>query len=180
MIEVVEYDPAWPGWFETLRERYVRALAGISWSAIEHVGSTAVVGLAAKPVIDIDIVVAAEHVADAAAALRRIGYSPLGEMGIPGRWAFREPSGAPPTNTYVVLDGSLALRNHLAVRDVLRRDRALRDDYARVKRQLAASVDDIDAYVEGKSAILSRVLERAGLGDGERGIVEEINRARPR
>ncbi len=179
MIEIVDYDPAWSGWFENLRERYVRALAGVSWVAIEHVGSTAVEGLAAKPIIDIDIVVTAEHVADAGAALEHIGYVALGEMGISDRWAFREPPGAHRTNTYVVVEGSLALRNHLGVRDALRADHALRDEYATVKQQLAASIVDRDLYVEGKSALLRKVLERVGLAEDERAAIEEINRARP-
>ena len=76
-------------------------------------------------------------------------------MGIPDRWAFREPPGGPRTNTYVVMEGSLALRNHLGVRDLLRRDPALRDEYERVKRRLAASVGDMDVYVEGKSAAVA-------------------------
>ena len=63
MIEVSEYDPAWPERFERLRAEYARALAaGVPAAAIEHVGSTSVPGLAAKPIIDVDIVVAEQDV----------------------------------------------------------------------------------------------------------------------
>jgi GrpB-like predicted nucleotidyltransferase (UPF0157 family) len=179
VIELVEYDPTWPQQFDELRATYVRALDGVPWVAIEHVGSTSVEGLAAKPIIDVDIVVAAEHVDAATAALEQIGYSPLGELGIADRWAFHAPSAAPRTNTYVIVEGSLALRNHLGVRDVLRRDPARRDEYARVKRELAATVDDIEEYVEGKSAVLQRILERVGIDEAERAAVEASNRARP-
>jgi len=93
--------------------------AGVPVVAIEHVGSTAVPGLAAKPVIDCDIVVAGPEVPAASAVLAGLGFTPLGELGIPLRWAFREPRRLAGTNTYVVAAGSLSLRNHLAVRDVL-------------------------------------------------------------
>ena len=103
----MDYDPSWPESFLELHRRYIRALDHVPFVAIEHVGSTAVEGLAAKPVIDIDIVVAAAHVDDASKALERIGFQPLGDLGIPERWAFREPPDAQLTNTYVVVAGSL-------------------------------------------------------------------------
>ena len=90
--------------------------------AIEHVGSTAVPGLAAKPVLDCDIVVAEQDVAAGSRALTGLGFTPLGELGIPLRWAFKEPKRLAGTNTYLVVAGSLSLRNHLAVRDSLRAD----------------------------------------------------------
>jgi GrpB-like predicted nucleotidyltransferase (UPF0157 family) len=62
------------------------------------------------------------------------------------------------------------------VRDVLRSDDALRTEYADVKKRLARDVDDIDEYVEGKSAVLQRILERGGLTDDERATIGEINR----
>lgn len=67
---------------------------------------------------------------DAAAASRvlaGLGFTPLGELGIPFRWAFKEPERLAPTNTYVVIQDSLSLRNHLAVRGILRADPALRE-----------------------------------------------------
>jgi GrpB-like predicted nucleotidyltransferase (UPF0157 family) len=143
---------------------------------IEHVGSTSVPGLAAKPIIDVDIVVPEAAVDAAISALAAIGYEPLGEMGIPRRWVCRAPDGEIRTNTYVVVDGSLSLRNHLAVRNVLRDDEALRAEYAEVKKRLARQVDDIDEYVEAKSAVLQRILEQAGITDDERAQIEEINR----
>jgi GrpB-like predicted nucleotidyltransferase (UPF0157 family) len=116
VIEVVDYDPTWPRRFEQLRREYADALAaaGVPVVAIEHVGSTAVPGLAAKPVIDCDIVVAEQNVPAAAEALIELGFAPLGDLGIPLRWAFKEPARLTGTNTYVVVDGCLSLRNHLA------------------------------------------------------------------
>jgi GrpB-like predicted nucleotidyltransferase (UPF0157 family) len=135
---------------------------------IEHVGSTSVPGLAAKPVIDCDVVVAEAHVTAATAVLVAFGFRPMGELGIPQRWAFKEPDRLAGTNTYVVVDGSLALRNHLGVRDVLRSDAALREEYASVKKRVSATASDIDDYGRGKSAVVQRILAAAGLTETER------------
>ncbi len=76
VIPVVQYDPDWPGRFEQLRQEYAEAMAaaGVPVVAIEHVGSTSVPGLAAKPVIDCDIVVAEQDVAAASRALTDLGF----------------------------------------------------------------------------------------------------------
>jgi GrpB-like predicted nucleotidyltransferase (UPF0157 family) len=170
VIEVVEYDPGWPQRFERLRGEYAEAMAaaGVPVAAIEHVGSTSVPGLAAKPVIDCDIIVAPEDVTGAARVLTGLGFRPLGELGIPLRWAFKEPARLARTNTYVVVAGSLSLRNHLAVRDTLRADAGLRAQYAAVKRQASAVATDIDDYGHRKNAMIQRILAAAGLTDAER------------
>lgn len=174
MILVVDYDPAWPARFESLRTEYGEALraAGVPVVSIEHVGSTSVPGLAAKPIIDVDIVVEEEHVEAASNVLTGLGFTPLGERGIPQRWSFQEPPRLAPTHTYVVVDGSLALRNHLAVRDVLRADAHLRDEYAAVKKRAAAEVADIDEYLQRKSAIIQAILAKAGLTESERATID--------
>ena len=174
MIEVVDYDESWPSRFERLRTTYAEALgsAGVPFVAIEHVGSTSVPGLAAKPVIDCDIVVAEEHVDAAAAVLVGLGFTAVGELGIPQRWAFKEPVGWPRTHTYVAVDGSLSLRNHHAVRDALRTDAGLRDEYADVKRRVGATAADIEVYGQGKNAMVQRILVAAGLSDAERASID--------
>lgn len=101
--------------------------------SIEHVGSTSVPDLAAKPIIDYDIVVEAEQVILSSEVLERLGFIPRGELGAPQRWAFYEPEHLSGTNTYVVVAGSLALKNHLAVRDVLCDNDALRAECGVVK-----------------------------------------------
>jgi len=170
VITVVEYDPGWPERFESLRREYAAAMAagGVPVVAIEHVGSTSVPGLAAKPVIDCDIVVEQTQVAAASNVLMSLGFTPEGELGIPKRWAFREPVRLAGTNTYVIVDGCLSLRNHLAVRNVLRADAALRDEYAAVKRRAGARAADIDEYGQLKSAAVQKILTAAGLTEAER------------
>ena len=170
MVVVVDYDCAWPGRFEMLRNEYALAMAAaqVPVVAIEHVGSTSVPGLAAKPVIDCDIVVREADVAAAGEVLVSLGFTPLGELGIPQRWAFKEPARLAGTNTYVIVDGCLSLRNHLAVREVLRADAALRDEYAAVKRQAGAHAANIDAYGQAKSAMVQKILAAGGLTGAER------------
>ena len=175
VIAVVNYDPTWPDRFEELERHYRSALDGIAIVAVEHVGSTAVPGLAAKPVIDVDIVIRPADLAATSAALLRLGYKARGEMGIEHRWAFLAPADVRATNTYVVIGGSVAHRNHIGVRDVLRTDTALRKRYGDLKRRLAEEFDDIDAYVAGKSALLSVILERAGLDAEERALITRAN-----
>jgi GrpB-like predicted nucleotidyltransferase (UPF0157 family) len=177
VIEVMEYDSAWPERFELLRREYATAMAaaGVPVVAIEHVGSTSVPGLAAKPVIDCDIIVEQSQVTAASGVLTSLGFTPLGELGIPLRWAFRQPARLPRTNTYVTIDGCLSLRNHLGLRTVLRADAALRDEYADAKRNAAARAADIDEYGQLKSAVLQKILAAAGLTDAERDSIASAN-----
>ena len=170
MVTVVAYDPDWAVRYEQLRLEYAVALqaAGVRVRRIEHIGSTAVPGQAAKPVIDIDIVVDSHDVEAASAVLEHLGFIALGELGIPERWAFQQPKRLGETHTYIVVDGSLALRNHLAVRDALRANARLRDDYSAAKRAAAATAADIDEYGRGKNATVQAILLGAGLSDADR------------
>jgi GrpB-like predicted nucleotidyltransferase (UPF0157 family) len=174
VITVCDYDPAWPDRFEALRKEYLAALAvaKVPVVAIEHVGSTSVPGLAAKPVIDCDIVVAQGDVAVAADVLIGLGFSPLGELGIPERWAFKEPSRLAGTNTYVIVDGSLSLRNHRAVRDTLRAQPELRARYAAEKKRVGMAAGSIEEYGKGKNAVIQEILAAAGLTDAERASID--------
>jgi GrpB-like predicted nucleotidyltransferase (UPF0157 family) len=170
VIVVTGYDPAWPTRFDQLRREYAAAMAAASIPvvAIEHVGSTSVPGLTAKPVIDCDIVVAGPDVTAASEVLTGLGFKPLGELGIPLRWAFKEPERLAGTNTYIVVADSLALRNHLAVRDILRADVGLRREYASVKRRAGATAANIDEYGRAKNAMVQKILAAAGLTEAER------------
>lgn len=170
MIEVREYDPSWAERFDALRAEYAHALeaAGVPYVAIEHVGSTAVPGLAAKPVIDIDVVVQRPDVEAASTVLVSLGFEPRGEIGIPDRWAFWEPNRLAGTNTYVIVAGSLALRNHLAVRDVLRADEQIRTAYGALKKRVATESADIYEYGAGKNSMVQRILLASGLSEEKR------------
>jgi GrpB-like predicted nucleotidyltransferase (UPF0157 family) len=169
VITVVDYDPCWPGRFEELRSEYAEAMAAarVPVIAIEHVGSTSVPGLAAKPVIDCDIVVRVADVRAASDVLTALGFIPLGELGVPLRWAFKEPAHFGRTNTYVIVEGCLSLRNHLGVRDALRADKDLRDEYGAVKKRVGLQAANIDDYGQAKNHVVLKILKAAGLTESD-------------
>ena len=178
LIVVVDYDPAWPRVFDVLAARIRPAIADIVL-AIEHVGSTAVPGLAAKPIVDLDVVVSPGQIATAIDRLAAIGYTHKGDLGVPGREAFAQPPDTPRHHLYVCPTGSTALANHLAVRDHLRGHPADAREYADLKIRLAETfADDVDGYVEGKSAFILDVLRRSGFDTDTLRDIEDINRIR--
>lgn len=177
-IVVVDYDPAWPETFGALRARiwpHVRDVA----QALEHVGSTSVPGLAAKPTIDLTLVARPESdLATLVERLSGLGYVHRGDLGIPGREAFFQPEGLPPHHLYVCPPGNLGLRNHLAVRDYLRAHPDVSSEYGRLKKKLAeAFPHDIDRYLEGKTPFLLRILRASGFDADQLAEIEEANRA---
>lgn len=176
VIRVEPYNESWPDQFEVLKRNYEKALLGVPVLSIEHVGSTSVPGLWAKPIIDIDIVVAGENYRAAISALEHYGYGSRGDLGIEGRWAFDEVNAPYMTNTYVVRSESLAYKNHLAVREVLRSNSKLRDEYGSVKRNLAKETSDIAVYISEKTEVLQRILKLGGLSDEELDEIGEVNR----
>lgn len=131
-IQVAEADPRWPELFAELRDRLWPRLADLALT-IEHVGSTSVAGLAAKPVLDVDIVLGSRAELPAMIArLAGLGYTHRGDLGIADREAFRASVNQPPHHLYVCPPDSLALRNHLTLRDHLRAHAADRQAYARL------------------------------------------------
>lgn len=175
-VEVVPWSEEWPAQFDRVAHDLRRALAGVPSACVEHVGSTSVPGLAAKPILDIDIIVEAHDVALAVAALERVGHLHRGDLGVTGREAFTPPGDGPRRHVYVCRAGTLNVRNHLAVRDVLRRRVDLRDEYAAVKIELAADPTmDIDTYIARKSQVLQKVLAESDLTDDERRAIWELN-----
>ncbi|KAF2095710.1 UPF0157-domain-containing protein [Rhizodiscina lignyota] len=179
-ILVEPYDREWPHQFAVIALELKRALQGIDIISIEHVGSTSVPGLHAKPILDIDVIVTRENVMPAIGALERnLEYENKGEWGVPERWALRKPSALPERNLYVCVEGCQSLRNHLGVRDVLRADPALRDEYGRVKMELSTKYTDVNEYCEAKNDILEKILNRAGMTEGDRRAVKLANTLNP-
>jgi GrpB-like predicted nucleotidyltransferase (UPF0157 family) len=176
-ITVVKYDPAWPILFEKLRDR-ISNVIGDSAVAIEHVGSTAIPGLSAKPVIDISVVVkSSPDVATAIERLESLGYKHLGNQGIEGREAFDNSPHSPAHHLYVCQQGNLGLRNHLVIRDYLRSDSEAATVYAELKQKLAREyVNDIDGYTEGKTGFLMNILSACGMTPAELELIAQANR----
>ena len=176
-IEVVDYDPAWPALFEQLRARVWAAVEPCAIS-VEHIGSTSVPGLAAKPIVDITVIVAAQ--ADVRMAIERlaaVGYVHQGNLGVEGREAFQSPRGLPAHNLYVCPRNSLGLENHLAVRDYLRTHAYAARSYGDLKKRLAGQFrHDIDGYVTGKTDAILEILRDSGFPADKLETIERANR----
>jgi GrpB-like predicted nucleotidyltransferase (UPF0157 family) len=162
-IVVVDYNEEWPKLFEELA-RPLRAATADLGATVEHVGSTSVPGLAAKPIVDLDVVVPSAHeAAPAVERLRSLGYVHQGNKGIEGREAFLWPPGAVPHHAYVVVDGSTPHLQHVRFRDYLRSHPDVAAEYAALKRALAElHRDDRLAYTDAKTDFVTRVLAIVG------------------
>lgn len=177
-VEVVDYDPQWPVTFGRLKSVLEGRLGGLA-QRIEHVGSTSVPGLAAKPIIDLDIIIELyERLPEVVARLAELGYTHQGDLDVPGREAFRRDGEEVPRdglgsiwprhNLYVCpLDG-IGLGQHLDFRDYLRANPEEIQVYEALKRRLAQQFpEDVTAYTEGKAAYIQDVLRRARARPGE-------------
>jgi GrpB-like predicted nucleotidyltransferase (UPF0157 family) len=137
---------------------------------IDHVGSTSVPGLAAKSIIDMDIVVASENeVHPVIERLARAGYQWRGDLGVAGREAFglETDEGLPPHHLYLVVENSRAHLDHWLLRDLLWADGEARERYAALKRQnVKLAAGDIDVYVAAKAALVAELLARARVERG--------------
>lgn len=166
MALVEEYNTVWPSWFEQVRSRIEDQLQGIPHT-IEHVGSTAIPGMTAKPIIDIVIVINPGAFLVVRERPTKIGYAHRGDLGILGREAFRLTgdeiaSNLPPHHLYVCERGNNALQEHLAFRDFLRQSSEWRERLSNLKLQLCKEhANDRQAYMDGKSALVSEITELA-------------------
>lgn len=160
-VVIVDYNPLWPKQFETLRSRLANVLGGLALT-IEHVGSTAVPGLAAKPIIDIDVFLRSPNdLPHAIAALASIGYQHRGDLGIPGREAFRAPAGDLRHHLYVCPNNA-EYQRHIAFRDHLRAHPGEADAYAALKRELADKFgEDREAYNNAKREFVESILRKS-------------------
>ncbi len=164
-IEVVEYRPGWPALFDAERRLLEVALAPWLAGPVEHIGSTAVPGLPAKPIID--IMAPVRSLAESAAAIA--AASALGYLHYPYKpeqmhW-FCKPSPAHRTHhLHLVPLNSALWQRRLAFRDALRGDAGLTAGYAALKRQLAVQYrHDREGYTEAKGPFISQVLASLGL-----------------
>lgn len=175
-IIVVDYDPAWPETFERLRSGILPHVQDVA-TTIEHVGSTSVPGLAAKPIIDMTIVVpTAAAIPTVISRLAAIGYQHRGDLGVTGREAFIRPPTTPVHHLYACVAGNEALCNHLAVRDHLRSNPASAQAYGDLKKQLALRfADDIDSYIDGKTDFILSILVGAGFSGEQIDRIRSIN-----
>lgn len=175
-VTVVPYSPAWPALFEAARTELL-ALFSRQAVRLEHIGSTAVPGLSAKPVLD--LLLGAPALAPVEAAIPRLAvigyeYVPKYERELPERRYFVRAAGPSPAgmtlriHLHAVVAGSRIWHQHLAFRDALRADAALRLEYEQLKRGLAERHgDDKAAYQAAKDPFIaafmaSRALDQTG------------------
>lgn len=157
---VSEYDPDWPTQCAHLA-RHFRAIAGPALEGIEHVGGTAVPGMIAKPILDIDLVVRPDRWTALVSALAAAGVRHVGDQGISGREVFKPlHRGAwPRVHLYACAPDSEELRRHLAFRDYLRTHPSAAAELGARKWSLADR--DIETYQAGKAALVQAILARA-------------------
>jgi GrpB-like predicted nucleotidyltransferase (UPF0157 family) len=155
----VDYDQSWPEEFEMLKARALAALGELALR-VEHVGSTAVPGLAAKPVVDLYVVIdRADSLPAAISRVEKIGYVHEGELGVPGRAGFAWPPGERRHHLYLCDPDHAGLDDLVCFRDHLRRHPGDAARYAELKRKLALEHrDDRDAYADGKRAFIDQLL----------------------
>lgn len=171
-IVLADYDPAWPEMFEAERTRLQAAIG--AWTvSIEHVGSTAIPGIAAKPIIDISVALRSnDDTLRCITPLLELGYECLGEYGIPGRIFFRKLTDAPlPGQSHNRVGRTHQLHmyasdhseylQHILFRDYIRSHPLNARDYEQLKRRLAAETDDIETYGQAKSEFVQRILSAA-------------------
>ena len=166
-VTVLPYDRRWKVAFEAIRQELESALGELALR-VEHVGSTSVEGLSAKPCIDIDLVIKDYTVLDAVVKrLACIGYFHEGDLGIAGREAFRytDKPHLQMHHLYVCPQTSEELRRHVVFRDYLRNHPEAVERYSRVKEEAAMLFpNDIDGYMKHKSPCIEELYAACGLG----------------
>ena len=165
-IEVVDYRPEWEGMFKQ-EAKAIRKILGKNCVAVYHIGSTAVKGLAAKPIIDImPVVKDLAETDERRAAFEEIGYEWMGEFGIAGRRYLRKGGDERTHQIHIFAQADTGnIARHLAVRDYLRAHPEEAAAYASLKVRLAAKYPrDIEGYCDGKEAFV-RALERRALAE---------------
>ena len=166
MVVVDKYTDKWKQDFLDIKSELEKAL-GDTAPRIEHVGSTSVEGLSAKPVIDIDVVIEDEsHLNEAISRLASIGYRHEGDLGIKGREAFKYDGKTHllKHHLYVCTKDSSELKRHLTFRDYLRSNEEAVNEYGSIKEEGAMLYqDDMDMYIKHKSGWIENVYRHLGL-----------------
>jgi GrpB-like predicted nucleotidyltransferase (UPF0157 family) len=159
---ITKYDPKWPILFEELRVK-LSELLGDMVSAIEHVGSTSVWGLAAKPIVDLDVLLAsAAYFPETIRRLATLGYEHQGDLGIIGREAISIPPNLFAHHLYVCLPNCEEFRRHILLRNYLRSHPAEVSAYSNLKWDLFAKFgNDRAAYIQGKDDFVKQLVQRA-------------------
>jgi GrpB-like predicted nucleotidyltransferase (UPF0157 family) len=180
-ITIVPYHEKWEVEFRLLKKHLAENLHDFKIE-IEHVGSTAINGLWAKPILDVDIIICEKNrLPEISQVLQNLGYIAKGEQGVSGRYAFRQSKKTSSIfgnkmemkhHLYVCFADSTALKNHLLFRDTLKKSPALVDEYTQLKQNILENKHlDRYTYARLKTAFIISVLEKGGLSEEE---IQEI------
>ena len=163
-VVVLPYDEQWRQDFQTIKAELTNTLGQLT-IGIEHVGSTSVEGMSAKPIIDIDVIIKERTVLDEVISrLENIGYRYEGNLGIEGREAFKYEGkkDLQRHHLYVCAQDCPELKRHIAFRDYLRSHPQAVKEYGEIKEKGARLYpNDIDKYMEYKSGVIERIYEMA-------------------
>lgn len=166
IVELQPHNEIWKQQFNELRSEFINGLDSLIL-AVEHVGSTSIEGISAKPILDIDIVINDVSLfPQVCARLEKMGYIYQGNQGIEGREAFKINANellninTPPHHLYVCSLDSKELKRHLAFRDYLRQHPDEAKEYEVLKKSLAATVNTREEYTEGKTEFVESILEQ--------------------
>jgi len=165
-VIVLPYDEAWESAFESIKAEIEATLGDLMLRA-EHVGSTSVKGMSAKPCIDIDVVIRDYSVFDdVVQRLNAIGYIHEGDLGIKGREAFKyaDKPHLMTHHLYVCTSDSEELHRHITFRDYLRQNPEAVKRYSQVKEKAAKLFpNDIDGYIQYKAPFIEQLYRECGL-----------------
>jgi len=165
-VIVLPYDEQWKQDFHMIKDELSSTLGQLAMR-IEHVGSTSVEGLSAKPIIDIDVVISDYAVfEEVVSALKAIGYQHEGDLGIAGREAFKYDGKdhLRKHHLYVCPENSPELKRHIAFRDYLRTHSDVVREYSRIKEEGARLYPyDIDSYIKHKTPFIEKIYKEIGI-----------------
>jgi GrpB-like predicted nucleotidyltransferase (UPF0157 family) len=160
-VTCVDYDPQWRDEFEKVKS-YLYSLLKDHVIAIEHVGSTSVIGCAAKPILDIDIVIEnSEDFDSVKMILESVGFAHRGNQGIEGREVFKRlfEDGYMAYHLYCCQKDALELLRHISLKNYLNDHPKVRDEYGELKKRLALMFpEQILDYMEGKDDFVKQML----------------------
>lgn len=163
-VVVEDYNPEWKNEFERIKNELLTVLSD-KIESIEHVGSTSVEGLSAKPIIDIDVVIW-NNFKEVKNLLESIEYIHEGDLGILGREAFsyKNKSHLMAHHLYVCNKNNEELHRHITFRDYLRQHEEDKNRYSSIKKEMALKYpEDIDSYIEGKQDVILDIYKKCGL-----------------
>jgi GrpB-like predicted nucleotidyltransferase (UPF0157 family) len=185
LLSIEPYNPAWKEEFQKIKNTLEEQLQGLVFK-IEHIGSTSVPGIWAKPFLDIDIVIEQKRLLnEISSRLVKAGYINKGDQGIDGRFAFRQKNEFVPLTAannrwqkhhlYVCFADSLAFKNHIQFRDALLQRKEHAQNYNHLKKELLKEEGITkERYTKRKTDFIISVLEAAGFETTE---LEKIKKA---